>query len=114
MQIKPAFINKILISRKAPPVAGVVGLLTNIVTYGALKFAVPSVQFLNRMAICFGLCLLVMWIITLIKPLATPIEFKANTKIQLETSKGALYGGIFVVVVTIMLYILFSPIGLAK
>ena len=103
-----------LIARKAPPISGVIGLLTNIVSYGALKFAAPDIQFLNRMAICFGLCLAVMGIITVIKPLAEPIEFKINTSIKLETSKGAKIAGIIVVIITLALYVIFSPIGLAK
>jgi SSS family solute:Na+ symporter len=103
-----------LLVRKAPPMAGVIGLLTNIIAYGALKVAVPQIQFLNRMAICFGLCLLVMEIITLIKPLAKPIEFKHNTTIELHTSNGAKAAGIFVVIATLVLYFLFSPWGLIK
>lgn len=100
--------------RKAPPAAGVLGLLTNIAAYGILKIAVPGVQFLNRMAICFGLCILVMTIITLIKPLAKPIEFTQNTTIDLKTSKGALTAGIVVVVITLIFYVIFSPIGIAR
>ncbi|MFH1716370.1 MAG: sodium/solute symporter [Planctomycetota bacterium] len=108
-----------LIVRKAPPVAGVVGLLTNIVSYGGMylagKYKIgPDIQFLNRMAICFGLCLAVMAIITVIKPLAEPIEFKQKTKLDLRSSNGAKIAGIVVVVITLVLYFLFSPIGLAK
>jgi SSS family solute:Na+ symporter len=116
-----------LLVRKAPPLAGVVGLLLNVVAYGALWYvsSVPSIMenafmqvtigsFLNRMAICFGLCLIVMWFITLAKPLDQPIEFKSNTSIQLETSKGARLIGIGVIVITLIMYVLFSPIGLAK
>ena len=102
------------IVRKAPPAAGVLGLLTNIVAYGVLKVAVPGIQFLNRMAVCFGLCIIVMTIITLIKPLAKPIEFKQNTTIDLKTSKGALIAGVVVVVITLIFYVIFSPIGIAK
>ncbi len=107
-----------LICRTAPPIAGVVGLLTNIVTYGGMylmgkfKFG-PEIQFLNRMAICFVLCLVVMWIIALVKPLSKPVEFELKSKLNLTTSKGAKIGGIAVIVITIALYILFSPIGLA-
>jgi SSS family solute:Na+ symporter len=108
-----------LIVRKAPPVAGVVGLLTNIVSYGGMylagKYKIgPDIQFLNRMAICFGLCLAVMAIITILKPLAQPIEFKQQTKLDLRSSNGAKIAGIVVVVITLVLYFLFSPIGLAK
>jgi SSS family solute:Na+ symporter len=103
-----------LLVHKAPPMAGVIGLLTNIVAYGMLKVMAPNIQFLNRMAICFGLCLVVMEIITLIKPLAQPVEFKHNTTIELHTSKGAKAAGIAVVVITLLLYFLFSPWGLIK
>jgi SSS family solute:Na+ symporter len=103
-----------LLVRKAPPMAGVLGLLTNIVSYGVLKVAVPQVQFLNRMAICFGLCLVVMAFITLVRPLAQPIEFKQNTSINLEGSKGAALAGIVVVIMTLILYVIFSPLVLAK
>ncbi len=102
-----------LIVRKAPAMSGAIGLACSIASYGILKVLAPSVQFLNRMAICFVLCLVVMGIITLIKPLAQPIVFEKKTELQLETSKGALVGGIVVVVVTVILYILFSPIGIA-
>ncbi|HYD84506.1 MAG TPA: hypothetical protein VEA63_10645, partial [Opitutus sp.] len=34
-----------LLVRKAPQVCGIVGLLTNVVAYGLLKFAVPQIQF---------------------------------------------------------------------
>jgi SSS family solute:Na+ symporter len=103
-----------LLIRKAPPISGVIGLLTNIVAYGAIKIAMPQVQFLNRMAICFGLCLLVMSLITLIKPMAKPIEFKQQTKMDLTSSKGAKIAGLIVVAMTLILYFIFSPIGLAK
>jgi SSS family solute:Na+ symporter len=108
-----------LIVRKAPPIAGVVGLLTNIVTYGGMylmgRYKIgPDIQFLNRMAICFGLCLLVMAIISVLKPLPKPIEFEQKTKLDLRSSNGAKIAGIVVVIITLALYFLFSPIGLAK
>jgi len=108
-----------LIVRKAPAMAGVVGLLTNIVSYGGLyllgKYKIgPEIQFLNRMAICFGLCLVVMWIITLMRPLSEPVEFKRQSNVDLTSSKGAKLAGILVVIITLALYVIFSPIGLAK
>ena len=101
-----------LLIRKAPPMSGVIGLLTNIVAYGALKVAVPQIQFLNRMAICFALCMAVMGLITVIKPLAQPVKFKLNTKIELHSSKSAMITGVIVVIATLLLYFLFSPWGL--
>ncbi|HDQ45104.1 MAG TPA: sodium:proton symporter [bacterium] len=103
-----------LIVRKAPPMAGVVGLLTNIVVYGVLKLAVPQVQFLNRMAFCFALCIGVMGLITALKPLPKPVEFKQKGTLNLESSKGARIAGFVVVALTLILYLLFSPLGLVK
>ncbi len=103
-----------LLVRKAPPACGIVGLLTNVAAYGGLKLFVPHLQFLNRMAVCFGLCLVVMAVITAIKPLAQPIEFRQNTTIALEGSKSARLAGVIVVITTLLLYFIFSPLGVAK
>ncbi len=102
-----------LLIRKAPPVAGVVGLLTSIVAYGGLKLAVPQLQFLNRMAVCFVLCLLIMQAITMARPLPQPVVFESKTTLDLTGSRGAAIGGVIVVIITLALYVLFSPIGLA-
>jgi SSS family solute:Na+ symporter len=103
-----------LVFHKAPPVAGVVGLLTSIVAYGAMKLLVPGVQFLNRMALCLVLCFVVMGLLTLLKPLPQPIQFRHNTTINLDTSQGAIVAGIIVVILTLTLYVIFSPIGVAR
>jgi SSS family solute:Na+ symporter len=103
-----------LVVRKAPRICGIVGLVTNIIAYSTLKFAVPAIQFLNRMAICFALVLIVMSLITLAKPLTQPIQFEQKTNIELKTNKGAIIAGIVVVAITLVLYVLFSPIGLVK
>lgn len=103
-----------LLSRRAPALCGVLGLLTSIASYGILMVAAPSVQFLNRMAICFGLCLVVMWVLTTVRPLAKPVEFRRNTDIDLTPSRGARTAGIVVILLTLVLYVIFSPIGVAK
>jgi SSS family solute:Na+ symporter len=103
-----------LIVRRAPRICGIVGLVTNIIAYTTLKFAVPSIQFLNRMAICFALVLVVMSLITLIKPLAQPMQFEHKTTIDVKSSKGAAIAGVFVVLLTLLLYLLFSPLMFAK
>ena len=103
-----------LLIRRGPPVCGVVGLLTNMIAYGLLKVLVPNLQFLNRMAVCFALCLAVMGVITAMKPLPQPVEFRQNTAIALESSRSAKLGGIVVVILTLILYFLFSPLGLLK
>lgn len=103
-----------LVVRRGPSVCGVTGLVTNIVSYGLLKLFVPQVQFLNRMAICFLLCLVVMTMVTMRQPLAQPVQFKANTAIALESSAGAKRAGLLVVLITLALYVIFSPLGVAR
>ncbi|MBN1482624.1 sodium:proton symporter [candidate division KSB1 bacterium] len=102
-----------LVFRKAPPLAGVVGLVTNIGAYGAMKLIAPQVQFLNRMAICFVLCLAVMGVITAMLPLQESVKFEQRGTLSLESSKGALIAGIAVVILTLILYTLFSPLLIA-
>ncbi|MEJ5259395.1 MAG: sodium/solute symporter [Anaerohalosphaeraceae bacterium] len=116
-----------LVVRRAPAVCGVAGLVTNFFVYGGLKYvstfgklmenqvmAFLIGNFLNRMAISFLVCLLVMALITAAKPLTQPIEFRQNTTIQLHSSRGAAVAGVVVVVLTLLLYVIFSPLGLAR
>jgi SSS family solute:Na+ symporter len=103
-----------ILVRSAPRVAGVAGLLANIIAYPTLKWLAPDIQFLNRMAICFAASLLVMTVLTLVRPLAEPVVFKSNTTIDLRPSSGARTAGIVVIVITIGLYLLFSPLGIAR
>ena len=108
-----------LIVKKAPAIAGVAGLVTNIVFYGGMYLLgryhiVPEIQFLNRMAICFGIDLVVMIVITILMPMPKPIEFEHKTQLDLKSSTGALVAGIIVIIITLTLYYLFSPIGLLK
>ena len=100
--------------KKAPRICGSVSLVINMVSYSLLKLAVPDLNFLNRMAVCFGLCILTMTIIRLVKPLPEPIKFEAKTNIELKGSKGAFIAGVIVIVLTLVLYVIFSPLGIVK
>ena len=116
-----------LLVRRAPAIVGVVGLLLNVAAYGFLWYlsTVPQVMangvlevvigsFLNRMALCFALCLVVMAIITYLKPLPQPMEFKQQSTLDLKSSRGAMIAGVIVVLITLVFYVIFSPIGVAK
>jgi SSS family solute:Na+ symporter len=103
-----------LVVRRAPAVCGTVGLLTNIAAYGLLKLFVPQIQFLNRMAVCFALCLVIMAAITMVRPMAQAVVLPHNTTISLEPSRGAKIGGVLVVAITLLLYFVFSPLGVAR
>jgi SSS family solute:Na+ symporter len=83
------------------------------VVYGFLKiiYALTGITFfsafLNRMAITFGFVLIVMTILTILKPLAVPRKMPVREGVKMESSPYVKAAGIIVVVVTIILYIIF-------
>jgi SSS family solute:Na+ symporter len=106
-------------SPRTPRWFGVVGIVTNIICYGGLKIWLgpwltdndlwysPEMAFLDRMAICFFIVLLVGLIITLVKPMRKPVELPVNEEMNLTTSPGAKIVGVGIVLATIGLYIAF-------
>ncbi len=106
-------------SHRTPRWFGVVGILTNVVAYAAFKWVIgpwlvgngwwysDSIAFLDRMAICFFIVLLLGVVITLVKPLDKPVELPVNDQIALETSPVAKVVGVGVIILTIVLYAVF-------
>jgi SSS family solute:Na+ symporter len=102
-----------IMNRRGPGFCGVVGLLLNPVLYFCLdKFT--GLAFLDSMAVCFFSVLLVMWLIALAKPLPQPIEFQLNSRLDLTASTGARNAGIVVILAAVVLYVIFSPLGIAE
>jgi SSS family solute:Na+ symporter len=96
-----------LLVHRAPRVCGTVGLLLNPVLYGALKLMAPQVAFLDRMAICFAIVLAVLGVITLLKPMARPVELPVNASMDMRVDRSTrLFGGV-VVALTLLLYVAF-------
>lgn len=96
-----------LLNRRAAGITGVVGLLLNPILYGCFKLFLPQLDFLNRMALCMVIVLVVMTAIGVVLQLPQKVEFKSNTNINLDSSRGAKVGGIAVVVITAILYTIF-------
>jgi len=96
-----------LLNRRAPGLSGVVALLLNPILYYVIRVAAPHVAFLDRMAICFFVVLVVMAVIGIVKPLPQPVVFATNARINVETSRPAIGFGVLVVIATVALYILF-------
>ncbi|MEM6654925.1 MAG: sodium/solute symporter [Planctomycetota bacterium] len=112
-----------LIVRRAPRNCGVVAILVNIVVYGSLwylssKDFFAGIDFLNNylnwMALSLVACIGVMGAMTALMPLAEPITFEAKSDMPLESSKGAWIAGVICVILTLSLYVIFSPLVLAK
>jgi SSS family solute:Na+ symporter len=59
------------------------------------------------MAICFGVVMATLAIVTLVKPLAKPVVMPTSDLIALESSKSAKLWGIVVVIATLVLYAIF-------
>lgn len=114
------FIFGVLVHR-APRSVGTVGLLLNPALYGLFKYsprlfgdATPGFlqlisrwSFLDRMALCFGIVVLVLTAMTLIAPLKQPVVLPVNAKMDVAPSRSAVGFGILVCVLTVALYIVF-------
>jgi solute:Na+ symporter, SSS family len=103
-----------LVLHRCPRWAGMLGLLTSIVCYGLLRETYPSIQFLNRMAVVFGLCIAVMALAAIVAPLREPVRMEAKTNLDLTSSRGAKVAGVICILLTISLYVIFSPLLVAR
>ncbi|MEX2092477.1 MAG: sodium/solute symporter [Pirellulales bacterium] len=96
-----------LFVHRAPRACGAVGLLTCPIIYLTLMFGTPDMAFLNRMAITFGATLGILALMTIVSPLPQPVTLPEQNKIALESSIGAKFWGIVVVIATLVLYGIF-------
>lgn len=106
-------------SPRTPRYFGAVGIGLNVIAYGAFKWVIgpmlvakgwwyaDQIAFLDRMAICFFIVLAAGLLLTLIKPMTTPVTMPVNEAIELESSKGAKLVGVGVVLATLALYAVF-------
>jgi uncharacterized sodium:solute symporter family permease YidK len=67
----------------------------------------PDAPFLNHMAITFTALILVMGVITILKPLPAPVTFKTTSDIDLTPSRSAKWFGGIVIALTVALYVFF-------
>lgn len=104
--ILAAFVFGIIV-KKAPPAAGVVALIACVPVYGFLQWQFGEIAFLNRMAITFGIILLLMTVITLIAPLKTPVQLPKRNDIDLTPTPQLIWLGASVIVLTLILYGIF-------
>ncbi|MCF7956479.1 MAG: sodium/solute symporter [Phycisphaerae bacterium] len=93
--------------KKAPPIAGVVGLVINPLIYFILAQTLPGMAFLDRMALSFFGVLAIMTVITMVKPLKVAVVMPHNTDINLEHSNVAKVFGAIVIIATLVLYAIF-------
>lgn len=114
------FLFGVLVHR-APRYVGTVGLVLNPILYGFFKFggnifgdSAPvalkwafGLSFLDRMGLCFGIVLAVLAVLTVISPLKQPVELPVNPEMDVTPSRGSLFAGLLVCVLTVVLYVIF-------
>lgn len=104
---------------KAPRYFGWVAIVANVVLYGFFKWIggpllannglwfSSEMAFLDRLGLCFVLIVLVGAAVTAIHPLKEPVKMPEIANFDATPSKGAKWGGIGVVVGTLILYAVF-------
>jgi SSS family solute:Na+ symporter len=96
-----------LFIQRAPRSCGAVGLILSPVVYGCLKFSMPGIAFLDRIAISFFVVLVVLGVMTAVRPLAEPVKLPEQSRIALASSGRAKLAGVAVVLATLALYAIF-------
>ncbi len=105
--ILAAFVFGLLVKR-APSSAAITALILNVPVYGVLHLnRFDHIVFLNKMAITFGVLVLAMAIVTILKPLPAARELPSGGALDMKPSRPALWLGIIVIAMTIALYIIF-------
>lgn len=93
--------------KKAPPAAGVAGLLLSVPIYGYLAWQHGTIAFLNRQAITLGLVVLAMTLITLAWPLREERRMPVHAGFDMTPHPLAPWLGALLIATTAGLYLLF-------
>ena len=95
--------------KKAPNSYGSIALVACPILYGALATFVPSLDFLNRMAVTFGVLIALAVVMTIVCPRKEAfVQETDESKAEfLKESKGAKIGGWVVVALTVILYLIY-------
>lgn len=97
-----------MIMKKAPASAGIVALVASPVIYGILFFAAGDIAFLNRMAITFGIIIVLMVLLGVLRPLPSPMTMPEREGFtDMKITKDVAWFGGAVVVITLLLYVIF-------
>jgi len=104
--ILAAFVFGLFIKR-TPPAAGLTSLILTVPVYGFLMLAFGQIAFLNRIAITFVAMIVVMGLITLIRPLKVPKILPENKDFDMRSTPILKGLCVLVIAITLALYIIF-------
>jgi len=96
-----------LFNKRTPASAGISALVLSVPIYGLLQWRAGQIAFLNRMAITFVILLVVMAVITLVKPLKEPKILPENKNFDMKPAPALKWLGPLVVALTLILYAIF-------
>jgi len=107
-----------MIFKRAPKAAGVSALVLNPIIYGLLlifcgslpvfeNIQIVQIAFLNRMAITFIIIVIVMAIITFLKPLDKPVTMPEREEFDMQSTPVVKWLGAAIIVAVMVLYVIF-------
>ncbi|TDW96674.1 solute:sodium symporter family transporter [Dinghuibacter silviterrae] len=104
-----------MLTKRVPALAAKAGLLFFILCYGLTQTVFPvPLHFLHVLALLFVLTAGLMLIVGRIRPMAEPYQSVANAKVELTPWKNRYYYAVALLAVMVAIFMLFSPLGLAK
>ncbi len=104
--ILAAFVFGLFIKR-TPPAAGLAALILTVPVYGALMLLFPGIAFLNRIAINFVFLMIIMAVITIIRPLREPKVLPVKEGFDMRSTPLLKWLCGLVILATVALYIIF-------
>ncbi len=96
-----------LVNRSGGQWAGVIGLVANPIIYHALSTIYPDMHFLYWMSYSLIGVLAILFLYGCLHRRSEKLVFATNTTLDLTSSRGALYAGLGVCALTVLLYVIF-------
>jgi SSS family solute:Na+ symporter len=103
------------LTKRVPPIAAKIGLVFFIVSFGLTQLVFDiNLHFLHILAILFIITSGMMLLIGKLYPLQIPYQQKINNLVDIQPWKNRHYYSAILLALMIFMFIIFSPMGLAK
>jgi len=101
-------------SKKATPLAAKTTLIVHFIVYGLLNWVLlTDISYLYNFAILFVIDVLVLFLVSKLKPGGNYEITSFSTKVDIKPWKYAKVSGIVLIILIILTYVVFSPLGIA-
>ena len=103
------------VTKRVPPVAAKTGLLFFMCSYVFTQFVYDwGLHFLHILAILFLVTIIIMLLIGKMYPMSVPYKQKMNNLVDLKPWKNRHIYSLILLVLMVLVFVIFSPIGLVK